>query len=89
MSRADWCALRGVAGCERAILPIIEIAASRSMNAAVTTHIEPGEVIVSKGAGTIVDNAKHGGTTVSFFIIKCGGDVSEAGSKLTDLVVPE
>ena len=28
MSRVDWCALRGVAGCEYAILPIMAIAAS-------------------------------------------------------------
>ena len=37
------------------------------MNAAEKARFEPGEVIVSGAAATIVDKATQGGTTVSFF----------------------
>ena len=55
------------------------------MNAAEEARFEPGEVIVSGTAGTIVDKATQGGTTVSFFHHEGDGEVSEASSKLTHL----
>ena len=60
MSRADRCALKEIAGCE----------SQKLLPAAAITHFRPGEVIVSGGAATIVDKAKHGGTTVTLLIMK-------------------